>query len=50
MFSTMPLIDTLANLWTFCPAGGAVSIPTSTAASNSAEVKTEKPQASAKAG
>lgn len=46
----MPLIDTLANLWTFCPAGGAVSISTSAATSKSSEVKTEKPQDISKAG
>jgi hypothetical protein len=46
----MPLIDTLATLWTFCPSGGTISIPTSTVAPGTAAVKNEKPQANTKEG
>lgn len=49
-FLTMPLIDTLATLWTFCPSGGAVGIPKSTVAPGTAAVKNETPQANTKEG
>jgi len=47
---TMTMVDKIVSLWTFCPTGGTVSIPTSSAAPDSATVKTEKPQAISKAG
>jgi hypothetical protein len=50
MFPTMPLLDTLASLWSFCPAGPSISI-TSIAGPSIEAVVTEKPEvAISKAG